>query len=166
MENNKTKIRKSLESIEHEVHLSWLRDLDKTSDLLELKNILTGILESNSIEEYFEKNESDFDYFIKKFSKETINNILRQHYVNGENGDEIASIILLLYLKIFLKFLHNNNYMILWDSVKEIFDSTKPYYKGMGFNTMSKIEANKRFKKQMPAEYFNVKKNFKIFLFY
>jgi hypothetical protein len=156
MENNKTKIRKQLELIEHEVHFSWLRDLDKTNELLELKQILSGILESDSIEDYFEKNESDFDYFIKKFSKETINNILRQHYVYGDDGDEIASVILLLYLKIFLKFLYNNNYMILWESVKEIFDSTKPYYKGMGFNTMSKIEANKRFKKQMPAEYFNV----------
>ena len=157
MENNKTKIRKDLELIEHELHLSWLRDLDKTNELSELKKILTQILEFDSIEDYFEKNESDFDYFIKKFSKETINNILRQHYVYGDDGDEFASDILLLYLKIFLKFLHNNDYMVLWESVKEIFDSSKPYYKGMGFNTMSKIEANKRFKKQMPAEYFNVK---------
>lgn len=156
MENNKSKIRKSLELIEHEVHLSWLRDLDKTNELLELKHILTGILESDCIEDYFDKNESDFDYFIRKFSRETINNILRQHYIYGDDGDEIASVILLLYLKIFLKFLHDNNYMILWESVKEIFDSSKPYYRGMGFNTMSKIEANKRFKKQMPAEYFNV----------
>ena len=163
MENKKTKIRKSLESIEHEVHLSWLRDLDKTNELLELKEILTGINDSVSIEEYFEKNESDFDYFIRKFSKETINNILRQHYIYGDDGDEIASSILLLYLKIFLKFLHFNNYLVLWESVKEIFDSSKPYFKGMGFNSMSKIDANKRFKKQMPAEYFNVNKF--IFLF-
>ena len=35
------------------------------------------------------------------------------------------------------------DYMVLWESVKEIFDSSKPYYKGMGFNTMSKIEANR-----------------------
>jgi hypothetical protein len=156
MENNKTNIRKVLETIEHEIHFSWLRDLDKTNELQELIKILEEILNCSSIEEYFEKNESDFDYFIKKFSKECINNILRQHYVYGENGDEIASNVLLIYLKLFLKFYHFNNYIPLWDSVKEIFDSSKPYYKGMGFNMASKIDQDKRLKKQMSAEYFNV----------
>ena len=161
MENNKTKIRKTLESIETEVHLSWLRDLDKTTELLELKEILTAVLSHNSIEEYFQNDESDTEYFIRKFSKETICNILRQHYIYGENGDEIALEILLLYLKIFLKFMYENNYMVLWDSVKEMFDPSKPYFRGMGFNTMTKIDANKRFKKQMSAEFFNV-----IFIFF
>jgi len=161
MENYKTKIRKVLETIEHEIHLSWLRDLDKTNELQELIKILEEILNYKSIEEYFENNESDFDYFIKKFSKESINNILRQHYIYGENGDEIASNILLLYLKLFLKFYHFNNYIPLWESVKEIFDCSKPYYKGMGFNMSSKIDQNKRYKKQMTAEYFNV--NFVLF---
>ncbi len=156
MENNKTKIRKVLETIEHEIHVSWLRDLDKTNELQELIKILEDILNCKSIEEYFENIETDFDYFIKKFSKENINNILRQHYIYGENGDEIASNILLLYLKLFLKFHHFNNYIPLWESVKEIFDSSKPYYKGMGFNMNSKIDQNKRFKKQMSAESFNV----------
>lgn len=156
MENNKTKIRKVLETIEHEIHLSWLRDLDKTNELQELIKILDEILNCNSIEEYFENIETDFDYFIKKFSKESINNILRQHYIYGENGDEIASNVLLLYLKLFLKFYHFNNYIPLWESVKEIFDSSKPYYKGMGFNMNSKVDQNKRFKKQMSAECFNV----------
>lgn len=156
MENNKTKIRKTLETIEHEIHLGWLRDLDKTTELIELNKILEEILTLNSIEDFFEKNESDFDYFIKKFSKECINNILRQHYIYGENGDEIASNTLLLYIKLFMKFINFNNYMPLWESVKEIFDSSKPYYKGMGYNTVSRIDQNKRFKKQMTAEYYNV----------
>jgi len=156
MENNKTKIRKVLETIEHEIHLSWLRDLDKTSELQEFIKILEDILNYNSIEEYFENIEADFDYFIKKFSKESINNILRQHYVYGENGDEIASNVLVLYLKLFLKYYHFNNYIPLWESVKEIFDSSKPYYKGMGCNMNSKIDQNKKFKKQMSAESFNV----------
>lgn len=167
MENkDKTKIRENLESLEHTIHLSWLRDLDKTNELLQLKDILSAILNSDSIEDFFDKNESDFEYFIKKFSRETINNILRQHYVYGEDGDEIASVILLLYLKIFLKFMQNNNYMVLWESVKEIFDSSKPYYKGMGFNTAAKIDTNKRFKKQMSAEYFNVCCYFFLFFFF
>lgn len=165
MENTKSQIRKTLETLEHEVHLSWLRDLDKSTELLELEKILEDILNSNSIEEFFEKNESDFDYFIKKFSKECINNILRQHYVYGENGDEIASNILLLYLKMFLKFINYNNYLPLWESIKEIFDPTKPYYKGVGYNSVARIDQDKKFKKQMSAEYFNVIKN-NLFLFF
>jgi hypothetical protein len=102
-ENKKTKIRMLLESLESEIHISWLRDTEKINELQELNKILTSILNSESIEVYFQNEESDFEYFMKKFSKDTINNILRQHFIIGENGDELGLEILGNYLKIFIK---------------------------------------------------------------
>src|SRR5690348_8269863 len=88
-QNQKTVLRKRLEELELEVYNSWLKDQDKVKEFIEISGILEQIYNKDSIEEFFE-NQSDFEYFCRKFSAETIQNILKQHYVYGTNGDEIA----------------------------------------------------------------------------
>jgi ubiquitin carboxyl-terminal hydrolase 34 len=154
MENEKTLIRKTLEQLEDDIHKSWLKDLDKVKEFKTLTNILEEILNSNSIEEYFKNEQTDIDYFIKKFSKETINNILRQHFVYGENGDDVALNVLLIYLKIFLKFLDKAQYIPLWESIKEIFDPSKAFYKATMYGNM-RIDPDIRNKKQMSNDAWN-----------
>ena len=148
--NQKTILRKRLEGIESEIYISWLRDQDKVKELIELCGILEQIYNKSSIEEFFD-NPSDFDYFCKKFSAQTIQNILKQHYVYGTNGDEIAMNVLFAYLRIFYKFMEKPQYQILWESVKEIFDYNSHYYKGIP------VGANKVYneKKLMSAEKYN-----------
>jgi len=156
-DNKKSKIRMLLESLESEIHVSWLRDTEKINELQELNKILISILNCESIENYFQNTEADFDYFIKKFSKETITNILRQHFIIGENGDEIGLEILGNYLKIFIKFMNKPHYLPLWESVKDIFDFNKPFYKGTGYNAvLAKIENHRKMRKQITADKYNV----------
>ena len=112
----KTEIRKKLEELEDEIHKSWLRDLNKVKEFMEFDSILEEILKKDSLEEFFNKNTSDLEYFIKKFSFSTVSNILRQHYIYGPCGDDIAYHILVKYLKLFYKFIDNPNYSPLWES--------------------------------------------------
>lgn len=161
MENTKTILRKTLEQLEDDIHKSWLKDLDKVKELYELNNILQQILDSESIEAFFGNDLSDTEYFLKKFSKETINNILRQHFVYGESGDDVALNTLTLYLKIFIKFMERPLYVPLWESIKEIFDPTKSYYKAMMYGNM-RIDTERRNKKQLSADSYNVTFIFKI----
>ena len=103
MDSNIT-ILKKLEYIEHEIRMSYLKDLNKTTELLQLKSILEEILNSNNLEEYFNNLIPDCEYFCKKFTNEVLTNILRQNVIYGENGHETVFSILKLYLQIFLKF--------------------------------------------------------------
>jgi hypothetical protein len=157
----KTKIRIILEQLEDDIHKSWLKDLDKVNEMKELIRLLNKIEESESIEAFFKKEEgtqSDFEYFMKNFSRETINNILKQHFVYGENGDDVALEVLMCYLRILVKFLNQTKpiYIFLFESIKEIFDSTKYFYKPTIFGNM-RIDADRRTKKQMTSEFFNVR---------
>ena len=154
MDCSKTNKRKILEQLEDDIHKSWLKDMDRVDEMNELINILNEILNLDNIEAYFQ-NDSDFDYFIKKFSKEVINNILRQHFVYGKNGDDVALQLLTVYLKIFIKFIDKSQYLPLWDSVKDIFDSSKAFYKAMMYGNM-RIDPEIRNKKQMTNDHDNV----------
>ena len=156
MNTDKTNIRKKLEELEDDIHKSWLKDLDKVKEITELTEILKQILEKDTIEGFFE-NDSDFDYFIKKFSHEVTNNILRQYNVYGSNGDDVAFEMLLSYLRIFLKFFDKPNYLPLWESVKEIFDPFKSFYKSVQYSNRTINE-----KKQITADKYNVRKYFNI----
>jgi len=152
-EFEKTEIRIKLEKLEDEIHISWLKDLDRVAEFLELDFILEDILKKDSIEEYFENNQSDTDYFINKFTSNVTNNILRQHYVYGPCGDDVAYHILIQYLKIFNKFLHLSRYTPLFNTVKEIFECNKYYYRGMNYYNNGKSMNEK---KQYSAEQYNV----------
>ena len=156
----KTKLRKKLEELEDDIHKSWLKDLDKVKEISEITEILNQILNMDSIEKFFE-NDNDFDYFLKKFSHEVINNILRQYNVYGNNGDDVAFNLLLCYVKIFLKFFEKPAYLPLWESVKEIFDPMKSFYKTMQYSNNRTIND----KKLITADKFNVNYNYKYIKF-
>jgi hypothetical protein len=154
----KTEIRIKLEKLDEEIKISWLKDQDRVHEFLELDSILEELLKKDTIEDYFKNNQSDFEYFINKFSSNVTNNILRQHYIYGPSGDDVAYHVLLQYLKIFNKFLHISRYAPLFDSIKEIFDCNKCYYRGMVYYNNGKTMNEK---KHITAEQFNVIINIK-----
>src|SRR4051812_24773983 len=99
----KSPLRKKLEQLEDDIHKSWLKDLDKTKEMMELTELLNSFLNLSSLEQAL-TNSEDLDYFLKKFTKEVITNILRQTFVYGENGDDVALGVLSSFLKLFLHF--------------------------------------------------------------
>lgn len=148
--NTKSTLRKKLEELEDEIHKGWLKDQDKVKELNDLADILEQILAKDNIEDFFEFT-TDMDYFMRRFSHETLNNILRQHLIYGDNGDEVALNVLFLYLKIFYKFMERPQYIPLWENVREIFDYNKSYYKGTLYGSNRLCNE----KKLISAEKFN-----------
>jgi hypothetical protein len=144
--------RKRLEELEDEIHKSWLRDLDRVKEINETKEIIENIISNESIESYFDNNQSDINYFLNKFSGDTISNILRQQYVYGDKGDDHALDLLKNYITLFLRFIDRPQYLPLFENIKEIFDPTKSYYKGTSYGTC-RVQNEKKF---MSNEYFNV----------
>jgi ubiquitin carboxyl-terminal hydrolase 34 len=132
--DQKTTLRRKLEELEDDIHKSWLRDLDKVKELTELSRLLEQIYQKDSIEDFFD-NQSDYEYFCKKFTHETLFNILRQHIVYGDGGDEVALGVIFAYLRLFCKFMERPQYATLWESMKDIFDDTKHFYKGILYGT-------------------------------
>ena len=143
------------------IYTAWLNDKDKVDEMKECHKMLQDILNKcenvEEIENYFNNDNEDFNFFITKFSKKVVPNILKQGVVYGENGEEIAFDILIDYLKIFLKYIlsttDENNYKLfpMFESIKEIFDNTKSYYK----SNASSREKNPNSKKFIPVEEFN-----------
>jgi hypothetical protein len=153
----KTKIRYTLEEIEYAIHLAWLKDLDKTNDIINLIKILKKILDFNTIEEFFENKHSDFEYFIRKFSNEVINNLLRNEAIQGDKGDQYALEIFICYQNIFLKFFAKQEYTPLFESIKEIFDPRKNFYKSNNITNLNpKISIEQFKKKRISGDYYNV----------
>jgi len=152
---SKTSMRKKLEFIESQIHVSWLRDLDRLNEIKDLLNIIRLMEASESLEIFFDNNINDLDFFLKNFSKETITNILRQKMVYGENGDDIALQLLLSFLDLFLKFHSKPNYAPLWEEIKMIFDPTNDFYK-MPYYGNTKVTNQK---KSISADKFNVHKS-------
>jgi hypothetical protein len=155
-------MRELLERLHCDIYQSWLKDLDKRQEFLALNNLLQKIIESESIEAFFHKDPNNINYFLNKFSKEVINNIVRQSVIPGENGDEIALEVLFSYVRIFLKNIRNAKYLSIYENMKEIFDGSKSFYRCP--NSFAPPEV--MVKKQMSHEYFNVKKfsvKFKIY---
>ena len=149
---NPNSMRELLEKIQNEIYQSWLKDLDKRDEFIILGKLLSKMLEYDSIEAFFNYDQSNLNYFINKFSKEVINNILRQSVTPGENGDEIALEVLFSFVKIFLKFIHRE-YLPLFENIKEIFDCSRSFYRCP--NTF--VTTDIRIKKQMTPEFFNVR---------
>jgi predicted membrane chloride channel (bestrophin family) len=72
---------------------------------------------------------TDFEYYLNKFSKNVITNILRQISVFWLKGNETALKLLTLYIQIFLKFFKNSAYLRLFEHIKLIFDNDQLFYK-------------------------------------
>ena len=149
---DKTLKRRRLEELEDEIHKSWLHDLDRVKEISEIKEIIDNIITKDSIESYFDNNHYDIDYFLNKFSSDTLTNILRQHYVYGEKGDDHALELLKQYITLFLSFMERPHYLPLFESVKEIFDPSKSYYRGSNYGSC-RVQNDK---KLMSNEYYNV----------
>lgn len=148
-----TDMKDLLNHLQNEIYVSWLKDLDRTIEFKVLNGLLNEMLTKDSIEQFFQNDQSNIQFFLTKFSKEVINNILRQNIIPGENGDELALGALASYNKLFLKFLHNLNYLPLFDNMKEIFDGTRSFYRCPSSYSVSEVKK----KKQMTPEYYNVK---------
>lgn len=148
----KSEIRLKLERICKEIHLSWIRDIDKSKELLELIDILEMMLRFDEVDKFFEDC-SDLEYFVTKFSKEVVSIILKQPVVLGENGDDLALEVLSLFLFIAVKCSDNPKVNAILDNVYEILDSSKPYFKGV--NQITAISNSLNAKKQQSASDFN-----------
>ena len=159
-QENKT-LKEKMTILGDAIYTSWLKDIDKVDEMKECHEMLQDILNKcenvEDIEKYFNNDNEDFNYFITQFTKQVVPNILRQSIVFGENGEDIAFDILIDYLKIFLKYflsttdVNSSKLFPMFESIKEIFDNTKSYYK---LNPSSR-EKNPNSKKFISVEDFN-----------
>lgn len=158
-ETNKSNLRQKLELLESAIFISWMRDQDKTTEIIEATNLIEEILSQKSLEAFFENNAEDMKYFCIKFTKETISNIMRQPMIYGVNGDDIALQFLVSYLKLLVKFCDYNYkslspnplYNNLLDNLKEIFDFSKSFYREYNFMA----ERSGKSKKSLSYDKFN-----------
>jgi hypothetical protein len=124
----------SLERLQQSVYESWLKDSDKREEYILILTILVKISQAESLEFFFKDDRSQA-IFLNKFTKEVINIILKQNIVSGEKGDEIALEVLIAYVIIFLRFLpithRNPSYLSFFESIKEIFDGSRSFYRGI-----------------------------------
>lgn len=169
------KTKPELQAIETAIYQSWINDLDRIDDYQVYLNTVEAILSCELIEDFFTSEQIGedgqthstldnevFEYFCCKFSKESLMNMLKQHFVLGPGGDEIVFRILETYLKLFFKHINTTtlsmNYLALFDATKEIFDPQRSYYKA-SFQPKAKdnstIDAKALQEKQITIEYFN-----------
>jgi hypothetical protein len=66
-----------LKKLSKKIFNACYNDVDEVSAMNDIIRILHFILQSDSIEDYFQ-NVTDFEYYLNKFSKNVITNILRQ----------------------------------------------------------------------------------------
>ena len=160
----KSHLRQTLETIEYAIKQSWHNDIDATDQLTELISIQTNILSSPSFQSYF-PSENDFQYFITRFTEETITNILRERPVPGKDGDDIALTVLTNYILFYTKFYNDQQLIPLWSKVKFIFNQSANYFsQGNGHQYGNLIHNPKR---DITVEQFNtgiphIKNEFKV----
>ena len=109
-----------LQAYAEDIRISWVNDRDKTETMENLIIILEQIISKPSLEEYFGNDQNAQIYFMNDFTKSVITNILKQPYVYGKNGDDIALNLLFHIYKLFYKF-YNKNYSKLFESIRDIF---------------------------------------------
>ena len=106
-----------MEGISKHIRYSYMTDTDQIDYFISLNEMLKSILELNSIEEFFNNDESDLNYFMETFLEECIDNILKSQVIYGENGDDIALEILFNVFYLFIKFHKNKKYAKLFDCI-------------------------------------------------
>ena len=110
---NKSETYLKLETLSKDVQNSWRCDCDETNSIKEIIEIIDGMLIMSSLEDYFSNSKKDLEYFMGDFSKEVIENILRQPALFGDNGDEIALDLLYHFVRLFMQF-HKKKNMLLY----------------------------------------------------
>ena len=94
-----------LQKIQNDILDSFQSGTDELESYKQLISILEELIKLEKVEKFFNGNREIIDYFFQKFNYDIINNILHINYIPGENGDEIALQILILYCKLFVTIL-------------------------------------------------------------
>ena len=63
-----------------------------------------------------------------EFTKEVIDFTLRQDFIYGENGHDLALDMLFHFIKLFFKFHKNKEYSNLFENIRNIFNPSANYF--------------------------------------
>ena len=142
-----------LQAFSEDIRISWINDRDKTETMENLIVTLEQIVSKSSLEEYFENDEKTQNYFMNDFIRNVITYILKQPYVHGKNGDDIALNLLFQIYKLFYKF-YNKNYPYLFENIRNIFKNIHNMNFFFPQNTINKSGLTNE-KKKYDASIFN-----------
>ena len=147
-------IQTKLRRIADEIKTSWYRDCDRTQYMIELTDMLKGMITKESLEDYFSEEEKTLQYFMGEFMDEVIGNILIQPKIYGDNGDEIGLNLLFNIFNLFIKFHKNSNYSTLFEKIRNIFHNKQG---STSFFTSHKYGDNNFEEKNFDSFHFNSK---------
>ena len=133
---------------------SWTNDKDKTEEMKELTNILKDINSKSSIEQYFNNNEKEINFFKNTFIDNIVQIIISQSYVIGKDGDDIALDLLFQIYKLFPTF-HKKNYSEIFESIRKIFKDPHNIAFFFPQNKINKPGTASNFKKRYNYSKFN-----------
>ena len=123
-EDQNSALKKRLDNYVQEIRYSYIHDVDKTDEIIKVKNFIKSILESDeSFEHHFNDNPELLKYFMTGFLKNIISNILAQYIIYGDNGDDIAVDLLYHIYKLFMKFHKETKYSELFSTIREMIKS-------------------------------------------
>lgn len=172
------KSKDDLNLLELSLHQGWINDVSKIKEYKSYLEMLKMMISLEKIEDYFKSDDSNFDdqekmkiaekdkaafeYFITKFSKDTIATIVKQSFLFGENADFIALDILNHYVSLMMKHLYNKElsqeYLLLFDNIKDIFSPDKVFYVGSYIPKQGKeVDKNSIEVKQLGVDSYNVR---------
>ena len=152
-----------MEGISKHIRYSYMTDTDQIDYFISLNEMLKSILELNSIEEFFNNDESDLNYFMETFLEECIDNILKSQVIYGENGDDIALEILFNVFYLFIKFHKNKKYAKLFDIIRKIFnDKSHNFFNSDSPKTENEMKSYNfnKFNEIYNSEFINDEKNY------
>ena len=109
---------KEIKNLWEEIKKSLIEGKDKTDEMKRIIVIFEDIISKDSLEDYF--NEKDLKNFSTIISS-ILETILKQSYVHGENGDDIALELLFQIYRIFSKFHKNKKYSEIFESIRNQF---------------------------------------------
>ena len=137
-ESDKIENYKTLEILCEEIKQSWIEIKDKTNIMEKIINILKDINSKKSLEEYFDNNEKDLQYFLDTFIQTVMLSILNQPYVQGKNGDDIALELLFQIYLLFSNFHHNKKYYQILQCIRKLFENNSNFSYFFPLNKMKK----------------------------
>jgi len=143
-----------LQKIQNDILDSFQSGTDELESYKQLISILEELIKLEKVEKFFNGNREIIDYFFQKFNYDIINNILHINYIPGENGDEIALQILILYCKLFITILKEEEEKYFLELIPHIFCYKYNFYRGEK-NDYINISKDAMNKKLMDYENFN-----------
>lgn len=102
---------------------------DKTISMRDAISMFENINEEEkTLEEFFNHNEKELNYFMKDFLDEIVNRILSQSHISGDDGDDIALELLYQIYRIFENFHYNSDYFQAFKIIQIIFNKKNKFY--------------------------------------